>query len=252
MAASLRRVPELSVGAIQRADGPDTMPSAESGWWEEERSKLIAERITRLIDSCGVIADIGCGRATMLREPVFDDSFVVRVDSHIWSEWNDRAGTYVCASADALPFRDGSFDVVGSFDVLEHLPQDDVALREQARVTRNGGHVVAAVPADQRLWSVHDENVGHVRRYDRASLQDLGERGGLRLRRLTSFYSFLWLPAWLARRREARASEPGNAGTFAGRLVRFGIRTLSRVERAAIRRFDLPVGTSIWVEFEES
>jgi SAM-dependent methyltransferase len=233
-----------------RADGPSTMPSSESGWWEEERAKLVAERITDLVGHSAVIADVGCGRGTMLREPTFDEHVVVRVDSHLWDEWRERPGPYVCAAAHALPFRDGTFDVVGSFDVLEHLADDEAALREQRRVTRAGGHVVAAVPADRRLWSAHDEAVGHHRRYDRAGLRALADRCGLIPTRLSAFYSFLWLPAYALRNRAARTAEPGNDDTVSGRLVRHVIGALSRLERLVIRRVRLPVGTSLWAEFE--
>jgi SAM-dependent methyltransferase len=50
------------------------------------------------------------------------------------------------ASAETLPFRDGVFDLVFSFFVLEHVPNRDAALREMRRVLRPGGRVVAFVP----------------------------------------------------------------------------------------------------------
>ena len=56
---------------------------------------------------------------------------------------NPGAG-FVTASLLALPFADDSFDVVGCFEVLEHLPDPAAALRELARVARRG--VVLSVP----------------------------------------------------------------------------------------------------------
>ena len=58
---------------------------------------------------------------------------------------NPQAG-FAAASLLALPFRDGAFDVVGCFEVLEHLPGDapERALRELARVARRA--VVLSVP----------------------------------------------------------------------------------------------------------
>lgn len=50
------------------------------------------------------------------------------------------------ASAETLPFRDGVFDLVFSFFVLEHVPNRDAALQEMRRVLRPGGRVVAFVP----------------------------------------------------------------------------------------------------------
>jgi SAM-dependent methyltransferase len=51
------------------------------------------------------------------------------------------------ASAEALPFLDGAFDVVFSHEVLEHLPDDRQAVVEAVRVLqRPGGHLVVFVP----------------------------------------------------------------------------------------------------------
>ena len=65
----------------------------------------------------------------------------------------DRAGAatqvsshIALASAEALPWADGSFDVVFSHEVLEHVEKDDQAVREGVRVLRPGGHFVIFVP----------------------------------------------------------------------------------------------------------
>jgi SAM-dependent methyltransferase len=50
------------------------------------------------------------------------------------------------ASAEVLPFRDATFDVVFSFFVLEHVPNRGAALEEMRRVLRRGGRIVAFVP----------------------------------------------------------------------------------------------------------
>ena len=63
------------------------------------------------------------------------------------------------------PVRIDHFGLVVAFDVLEHIEEDDQVVAEIARVVRPGGLVLIAVPADPRLWSEHDSDVGHVRRY---------------------------------------------------------------------------------------
>jgi SAM-dependent methyltransferase len=227
------------------------MSAREHGWWEDERATFIRERVRPATAPGTLIADVGCGRGGLLGGADLGGT-VVNIDSHLWDIWKVSPRVlYVCASATELPFRAGAFDVVGSFDVLEHLPEDGTAIREQRRVLSDSGRLVAAVPADTRLWSAHDEAVGHVRRYDTASIAELTAASGLTVRRSTYFFSFLWLPALLTRKLSARA-EPGNEAGLMSRIVRRGVGVASALERWVLRRRRLPFGTSLWFECETS
>lgn len=58
------------------------------------------------------------------------------------------------------------FDVVGSFDVLEHIQQDSAFLRVCHRLLVPHGYLLLTVPAGMWLWSEVDAASGHVRRYE--------------------------------------------------------------------------------------
>ena len=228
--------------------GPQTMPTDESGWWETERAAFIRSRIVDLTTSGDRIVDVGCGRGTMLDDSSLADRQCIGVDGHIWPEWRSSSRLFLCAAADALPFRDGAFDLVGSFDVLEHLDDDDAGIIEQRRILRRHGHMVTAVPADPRLWSAHDDAVGHKRRYTRASFLTLATRCGLTPQGSSYFFSFLWLPARLLRGSKLRRDEHGATTGVLGRLVRKAIGALCAAERWFIARRPLAFGSSLWIE----
>jgi len=83
----------------------------------------------------------------------------------------------VAGDARALPFGSDVFDRVVAAEVLEHIPDDQRALAEIARVLRPGGLLAVTVPAwlpERICWRLSDEyhNVpgGHVRIYTRAEL----------------------------------------------------------------------------------
>ena len=91
----------------------------------------------------------------------------------------------MCTSALALPFRDGSFDLVGAFDVVEHCEPEAQALGELARVLEPGGRLLLSVPAYQWAWSDHDVRAGHYRRYTRPRLLAAVRAAGFEVDRCT-------------------------------------------------------------------
>jgi SAM-dependent methyltransferase len=68
---------------------------------------------------------------------------------------------------------DERFDLVCAFEVLEHIQDDAMALKEWASRLRAGGWLLISIPADQHRYGPHDERVGHFRRYDPPALAAL-------------------------------------------------------------------------------
>jgi SAM-dependent methyltransferase len=62
---------------------------------------------------------------------------------------------FVASDATALPFASGFFDAVTMFDVLEHVPGDDSAVREAVRVLRPGGLLMVSTPAEDWRFPFH-------------------------------------------------------------------------------------------------
>ena len=153
-----------------------------------------------------------------------------------------------CASVEALPFADASFDLVLSNDVLCHLgvANDTAAMREFARVLRPGGILFLQLPAYDWLRSHHDEAVHTGHRYTSAELRTLLGAAGLRIRRLTHANSLL-LPAaavWRALNRFLPAADRSDVRPLAG-PVNSALRAALSLEAPIIARRDLPFGLSV-------
>jgi SAM-dependent methyltransferase len=73
---------------------------------------------------------------------------------------------------EALPFEEDSFDLLLACDVLEHVPDDLPALRELRRVAAPGASLLITVPAYRWLWSKHDVQLHHHRRYTLRGLRE--------------------------------------------------------------------------------
>ena len=75
------------------------------------------------------------------------------------------AGTVFNGMVPADP--DRAFDVVGAFEVLEHIEDDRAAAAAWVRWLRPGGYLVVSVPAHPERFAPADVVAGHFRRYGR-------------------------------------------------------------------------------------
>jgi SAM-dependent methyltransferase len=110
-------------------------------------------RILDLLSSTGArrILDVGCGEGFTMRELRRDgvEAGMVGVDlspaALAWNRDQQMARSpLMVADVHQLPFADTSFDLVLCLEVLEHLPDSALGLRELLRVTRH--HILVSVP----------------------------------------------------------------------------------------------------------
>lgn len=65
-----------------------------------------------------------------------------------------------------------------SYMVMEHVEDDVDFARKCGALVRHGGHFVFAVPGRRDKWTIEDETVGHLRRYDREDLRAVLQKAG--------------------------------------------------------------------------
>jgi SAM-dependent methyltransferase len=174
-------------------------------WWYRERRTLLAGMIRGL--DPGLALDVGAaggGNTRVLRQNGWRAAAL---------EYGDT-GAAICASrevpvirgdATRLPVSEGSLDLVTAFDVLEHIDDDTSVVADVYRALRPGGTFLVAVPCDPRLWSAHDEAVGHVRRYTRPELENLVSSAGFEIQDVHSWMVLL-RPLVAMRRRTQEGS----------------------------------------------
>ncbi len=200
-------------------------------WWYRERRHLLADAIRGL--EPGVAIDIGAaggGNTMVLREAGWRAT-ALEYSADGAEVAHGRGLPVLRADATSLPLADGSQDLVVAFDILEHLHDDDAAVREVHRVLKPTGTYLVAVPADPRLWSDHDVAVEHVRRYTRTGLLALLERGGFLVDSVRS-WNVLLRPVVALRRRVSTGSDLEDLHP----VVNLGLRSIITAERF------LPVG----------
>lgn len=105
---------------------------------------------TGLLKKGQKVLEIGTGSGKMLRYLKEQGHNVVGADvnDECIQFAKDRFGIEVRKLTDKnkLPFKDNSFDIILSFDVLEHIPDTDIHLQEVKRVLKPGGYYLLTTP----------------------------------------------------------------------------------------------------------
>ncbi len=126
---------------------------------------------------------------------------------------------FIQLDATAIPFRD-QFDVVGAFDVLEHIDADELVMREVHKALKADGLFVVTVPQYQWMWSTLDELVHHKRRYGRRELVEKLRGAGFDVIYTTSFVTALFPFMLLSRLRDrGKAASSNETADFSDRVT---------------------------------
>lgn len=193
----------------------------EDHFWFRARNELIVYALRRFFPRARNMLEIGCGTGYVLRG-VTESLPNLRVSgSEIFLEGLGFAAQRLPSAdlfqmdARRIPF-EGEFDIIGAFDVIEHIEQDEEVLREAHRALKPEGGLVLTVPQHPWLWSAQDERACHVRRYRSRELKQKLSAAGFCIRFSTSFVSLL-LPMLAVSRLRKRG--PGADRNFDGELM---------------------------------
>jgi SAM-dependent methyltransferase len=224
-----------------------------SSSWFRARNRLIGWALRRYFPHARSMMEIGCGTGFVLEglRRMRPGLKLVGGDLHV--EGLAHAARRVPGidllqlDARRIPF-DAEFDVIGAFDVIEHIDDDELVLKEMRRALVPGGGIVLTVPQHPWLWSVSDDYAEHKRRYRRAELVSKVQAAGFTIRRVSAFVTLL-LPAMAAMRLRGRLRkgpiDPFREHLIAQRLAA-PLDLILELEHSLIARgSDLPAGGSL-------
>lgn len=138
------------------------------------------------------VLEVGCGSGELLRSLAGHSSLVVGVDlSPAGLGIARRKAAVARASAEALPFAPGSFDIVVAQHLIEHLPEPGLALREWRQVLRPRGRLVLITPNAAYPDPAHFEDPTHVSLFTPASLRRELEGSGYRIEAIFTLFPYL-------------------------------------------------------------
>lgn len=88
-----------------------------------------------------------------------------------------------------------SFDAVFALNVVEHIKEDHLALRNAKKLLKPGGNLVILVPAYQWLYNGFDKELFHFRRYNRRKIEAVFRSAGVRVEK-SFYFNAAGIPGW--------------------------------------------------------
>ena len=223
----------------------------ERHWWYQSTRSLLEQLVAPHLASYGgssTFLDAGGGTGatgswlSARSTTVLDDFEPLALQT----AERDHAGyRAVRADINHPPHPDSSFDAVLCVTALCHKmnPDPQAIVDEFARVTKPGGVVCLMEPGGKRLWRGHDEVTHTARRFSLAEMRSMVRHAGLELVRATGAYTFLVPPAavmGVVERGKNKSDVGRNEAGLGGLLGQ-----TARLERALLRKVDLPFGLSV-------
>lgn len=207
------RLAEASASGFSR-DEFELLFSLEShNFWFRGRNELIIAALRQYCADARSILEIGCGTGFVLHGigkaiPSLElfGSEIALAGLAFAKSRNPRA-TLFQMDAVQIPY-DEEFDVIGAFDVLEHIEDDAAAVAEIFKALKPAGQAIISVPQHMFLWGDQDRHARHFRRYGVRQLERELERAGFAIEMKSAFVTML-LPALYFARRMMRGTAAG-------------------------------------------
>jgi len=167
---------------------------AEStNFWFVSRNKIIQRLFKKhLGKQPSKVLEIGCGTGYVLKglEETFSNYELVGSEIHLegikFAKERLPNIDFIQLDATNMPFED-LYDAVGAFDVLEHIDEDELVMKQVHKSLKEGGLFFISVPQYQWMWSINDDIAYHKRRYSRKELKEKLSNSGFEVIYMSSF-----------------------------------------------------------------
>jgi len=166
-----------------------------SRWLAKRVLPFAGETVLEIGSSVGNITRHLLGARKVIASDT-SEAMIDHVRQHLVEGENLQLETYDVSDPPPDRLRAAGIDTVVCLNVLEHVEDDEAALRNIHSVLGAGGRAVLIVPAYRSIYCKLDRNLGHHRRYDRRPFLRMVRAAGFSIRRCC-YLNMLGAPAWL-------------------------------------------------------
>jgi SAM-dependent methyltransferase len=213
-----------------------------NAWMYDRFAPYVGGNVLEVGSGIGNMSEVIRGDADSLTVSEIDPAHLSILESRFA---DDEAVTVSAFDLEGEPppaIADQRFDAIIAINVIEHIRNDELAVKRLAALLKPGGRLLVYVPACPFAFGSMDEALGHYRRYTEETLEALIDSSGLRRFGRASYMNLVGLPGWFLNGRILRRSIPSPAQmTLFERIM-----PLVRLED----RFRLPIGLGLHVAAE--
>lgn len=228
-----------------------TMAATEDQHWWFCGRRAIAEAVIRTLDlpPDAKILEIGAGTGGNI-------SMLEQFGSVVGVEMSDLARDIAYEKTgrmflegylpNNIPVAESTFDLICLFDVLEHVAEDENSLATIHGMLKPKGRLLLTVPAHQWLWSKHDVELHHFRRYSSNQLRERVEKAGFVVDKLTYTNAALFpVAAFMRLMDRMRDAKVPSGHAIPPSVLNIAMKTVFSAESHIIANTTLPLGVSL-------
>jgi SAM-dependent methyltransferase len=185
----------------------------DKNFWYISRYKILQQLFSKYIgpETQASVLEIGCGTGNVLQSlSKFKNYKLMGAEIHLeglkFAKKRHSDIEFIQMDATNIPFEE-KFEAVGAFDVLEHIEEDELVMKNVYRSLKKKGYFFVTVPQYMFMWSETDEIDCHKRRYSRKELLAKIKNAGFKTEYCSSFVFTLFpfmLVSRLMKRRKKR------------------------------------------------
>ncbi|MEO8664100.1 MAG: class I SAM-dependent methyltransferase [Ignavibacteria bacterium] len=177
----------------------------EKNFWFRSRNRIIKHLFKKYLgtDKERNILEIGCGTGFVLKGlSEYKNYNLTGAEIHLaglkYARMRLPGAEFIQVDATRMPF-ENQFDAIGTFDVLEHISEDRLVMKNIFKALKPGGLFFITVPQHQFMWSAADDIAFHKRRYSRKELAGKIKDSGFSVEYTGSFVTSLFPAMYLSR-----------------------------------------------------
>lgn len=219
-------------------------------WWFISRRKYLLDLLKNAPKDSKIL-DIGCSSGIFLKDLErlgfkIENLFGIDIsEKAIENCKNNGIQNAFVMDAQNITIPE-KFDIIVASDCLEHLEDDNKAIRNWKKLLKIGGKMYVFVPAFQSLWSSHDEANMHFRRYTNKELKEKLTVENLEILKSSYWNFFLFIPVYFFRKISTvlARNKPKEGQIVGNKLANSILLQLVLFENKLLKYVDFPFGIS--------